>query len=115
MTMGWQLWAAALAIGAITLLTRASFIALAGRFTIPSPVQRALEFTPVAALTAIVALEVFPFGGAPNSLSVIFTPRLLAALVAALVAWRTRNVILTIVVGMALLWALTFAFGALGW
>ncbi|HLY32314.1 MAG TPA: AzlD domain-containing protein [Ktedonobacterales bacterium] len=114
--MSWQLWLAVIVIGAITLLTRASFIVLAERLTIPAPVQRALEFTPVAALTAIVALEVVaPSGALPNSPAAFFTPRLIAGAVAALIAWRTRNIVVTILAGMALLWALTFAFGALRW
>jgi branched-subunit amino acid transport protein len=33
----------------------------------------------------------------------LFSPRLLAGVVAALVAWRTRNVAATLVVGMGLL------------
>ena len=37
--------------------------------------------------------------------------RLLAGLVAALVAWRTRNVLLTIAVGMAALWGLQALLG----
>jgi branched-subunit amino acid transport protein len=37
--------------------------------------------------------------------------RLLAGLGGALVAWRTRNVLLTILVGMALLWILQSTFG----
>jgi branched-subunit amino acid transport protein len=37
--------------------------------------------------------------------------RLLAGLGGALVAWKTRNVLLTILVGMALLWILEAVFG----
>ncbi len=105
--MSWQIWAAVIVIGVITLLTRASFIILAERLTLPQPVQRALQFTPIAALTAILIPEIvapsgtFQLGQA--------APRLIAGAVAAVIAWRTRNITLTIVVGMALLWLLEFA------
>jgi branched-subunit amino acid transport protein len=39
-----------------------------------------------------------------NGLVVSSAPRLVAALVAALVAWRTRNVLWTISIGMVTLW-----------
>jgi branched-subunit amino acid transport protein len=38
-------------------------------------------------------------------------PRLLAGILAGLVAWRTRNMLLTIVVGMAALWGATALLG----
>jgi branched-subunit amino acid transport protein len=37
-------------------------------------------------------------------------PRLLAGLLAILVAWRTKNVMYTIVIGMLALWVLQFIF-----
>ena len=86
-----------------TFLVRLSFIALLGRFEVPPLVTRALRFVPPAVLSAIILPEVVLRGGA---LDVgVRNPRLVAGAVAALVAWKTRNVLLTIAVGMAALWA----------
>jgi branched-subunit amino acid transport protein len=96
-------WLPALAVaGLITFATRLSFIALLGRYEVPPFFQRALRFVPPAVLSAIVFTEVVVRDGAadlrPENV------RLLAAAVAAGVAWRTRNVLLTIGAGMAALW-----------
>jgi branched-subunit amino acid transport protein len=74
-------------------------LALIGRMRLPQPVFRALHYVPVAVLTAIVAPAVLlPEGelllGPAN-------PRLIGVLVAMVVSWRTRNLLWTIVSGMA--------------
>jgi branched-subunit amino acid transport protein len=74
---------------------------LAGKLTIPAPVRRALQLVPAAILSALVCSQLFWVN---NGLLVSSAPRLVAALVAALVAWRTRNVLWTISVGMVTLW-----------
>ena len=70
----------------------------------PDWLRRALRFVPAAALAALVfpALT-HPAGHLDLSLHNF---RLLAGLGGAIVAWRTRNVLLTILVGMVLLWIL---------
>ncbi len=75
----------------------------------PDWLVRALRFVPAAALAALVfpALT-HPAGHLDLSLHNL---RLLAGLGGAIVAWKTRNVLLTILVGMALLWILEMAFG----
>lgn len=88
--------------GLLTFLTRLSFIALLGRSEPPKLLVRALRLVPPAVLSAIVFTEVIVRDGATD-LS-LANHRLLAAALAALVAWRTRNVLLTIAVGMAGLW-----------
>jgi branched-subunit amino acid transport protein len=55
-------------------------------------------------LSAIVFPELILREGSP---AFPFTnPRLLAGVLAAFVAWRTRNMLLTLVAGMAALWGL---------
>lgn len=98
---GVTLWLTLLGMGAITYAIRLSFILLWGRVAVPSWVQRALRFVPPAVLSAIIFPEVLRPAGAWD-LSPI-NPRLLAALIAALIAWRTRSALLTIVAGMAVL------------
>jgi len=63
--------------------------------------QQALRFVPVAVLSALIAPALFlPKGSLDLSVGNI---RLIAGLLAILVAWRTKNILLTIVVGMACL------------
>jgi branched-subunit amino acid transport protein len=99
-----NLWVLLLAMGAVTFLIRLSAIGLLGGAEIPPLVRRALRFVPPAVLSAIIFPELLrPSGALDISLGNL---RLLAGLLAALVAWRTKNVVLTIAVGMAALWAL---------
>ena len=99
-----NIWAVMVSIGALTFLTRLSFIALAGRWDAPPLFRSALRFVPVAILTAIVVPELVMHTGTFDfSLT---NPRLLAGVLAILVAWRTRNTVLTIVIGMTAFWVL---------
>ncbi|MEW5868893.1 MAG: AzlD domain-containing protein [Chloroflexota bacterium] len=98
------LWLAMIVAGLATYLIRLSFIWLFGRQAVPEWLRRVLRFVPPAVLTAIVFPEVLmPTGQLDLTLS---NARLAAGLLAALVAWRTRNAMLTIVVGMLVLWIL---------
>jgi branched-subunit amino acid transport protein len=98
------LWLTIIGIGAITYVIRLSFIVLLGRLSMPAWLGRALRFVPPAVLSAIILPELVLPGGALNlSLS---NPRLIAGTIAAVVAWRTKNVLLTIGAGMAVLWLL---------
>lgn len=98
-----------LAGGIVTFLTRLSFIALHGRVMLPEWFQRALLFVPVAVLSAITLPEILAASGELN-LSPL-NARLLAGVAAALVAWRTKNVWATIVVGMLALVGLQLLLG----
>ena len=98
------LWLIIIGMGIITYAIRLSLIVLLGRVGVPVIVQRALRFVPPAVLSAIIFPELLRPGGTLD-----ISPgnaRLIAGVVAALVAWRTKNVILTIAVGMAALWIL---------
>lgn len=99
---GIALWLTLLGMGLITYAIRLSFILLWGRVAVPTVVQRALRFVPPAVLAAIIFPEVLRPTGEWNFSPA--NPRLAAALVAALIAWRTRSALLTIAAGMAVLW-----------
>lgn len=103
------LWLTILACGLVTFLLRFSFIALHGRVTMPDWFTRALTFVPVAVLSAILFPDILIQDGSPN-LS-LMNPRLVAGVIATIVAWRTKNVTVTIVVGMLALWGMTLLFG----
>lgn len=99
-----NLWILMIAVGLLTFLTRLSFIALLERIQLPPAFQRALRFVPIAVLSAIIAPEI---GYLDNRLVLSpQNPRLLAAMVATLVAYYTKNVVWTIVAGMAVFWIL---------
>jgi branched-subunit amino acid transport protein len=104
-----SIWLLFVAIGLGTFVLRFLFIYLFGKIEMPDWLRRALRFVPAAALAALVfpALT-HPSGHLDLSLNNF---RLLAGLGGAIVAWRTRNVLLTILVGMVLLWGLEMAFG----
>src|SRR2546427_5550629 len=97
-------WLIILGMGLVTYAVRLSVIPLYGRGDVPPAVRRALRFVPPAVLTALVTPALRRPEGTVN-LSVT-NLHLLAGSVAALVAWKTRSTLLTITVGMAMLWTL---------
>lgn len=98
------LWLTILGMGMVTYAIRLSFILLLGRVEIPARIRQALRFVPPAVLSAIIFPELLqPQGRLDLSPGNV---RLLAGLLAALVAWRTKNILLTIAVGMGALWIL---------
>jgi branched-subunit amino acid transport protein len=101
-----SLWLTILACGIVTFALRLSFIALHGRVIMPEWFTRALTFVPIAVLSAITLPEILIQNNALNISPL--NPRLLAATVAVVVAWRTKNVTVTIVVGMIVLWGTQF-------
>ena len=108
---GATLWLVILAAGIITFAFRLSFIALLGRVELGPLPRRALALLPAAALCALVAPSFFyQHGTLDVSLG---NERLLAGAVAALVAWRTRSPLLTVVCGMAALYLFRYVFGAI--
>ncbi len=90
--------------GLVTFATRLSFIALLGRLETPPLLTRALRFVPPAVLSAIIFPELLVREGALRLN--LGNARLVAGVIAAAVAWRTRNILLTIAVGMCALWTL---------
>lgn len=100
-------WGAMLGMGLLTLLLRSSFLILPERVQLPPLLRRALRYVPAAVLTAIYAPELLVQSGAIHFS--IQNARLLAGIVAIVVAWRLRRTFFTIIAGMLAL----HAFGAL--
>lgn len=97
------IWTAIAIAGAGTFAMRASFLAVAHRLaTVPAWAQRILRQIPAAALAALVV----PALVRPTGQLDLWQPRLAAGVLAALVAWRTRSVALTLGIGMGVLMAL---------
>lgn len=102
-----SLWTTMILAGCVTFLIRFSFIGLAGRVDVPGWFERMLRFVPIAALTALVWPDLLQVQG---ELAVsLENPRLIAGLIAAGVAWKTRNILFTIGAGMICLWVVQFA------
>jgi branched-subunit amino acid transport protein len=104
-----NLWLIIIGMGLVTFGIRLVPIVLLGRFEIPELMQRALRFVPPAVLTAIIVPELLYRN---DQIDVSLTNvRLLAGLIAIVVAWRTKNALITIGVGMIALWVLQSLLG----
>ena len=101
-----NIWLVFLLGGLLTFGMRFSFIYMLGKFEVPDALRRMLRFVPPAVLTAIVVPELLVQSGQVN-FSMTNT-RLLAGLVAVLVAWKTKNTLITILAGMVALLLLEF-------
>jgi branched-subunit amino acid transport protein len=99
-----NIWLVMLIAGALTFLTRLSFIWMFGRMAVPPLVKRALDLVPPAVLSVIIFQELL-IRDSRLALGLDNT-RLLAGIVAVFVAWRTRSSLLTIAAGMAALYIL---------
>jgi branched-subunit amino acid transport protein len=95
------LWVIIIIVGLLTLGIRLSFMVFMGEMRVWPIAQQALRLVPVAVLSALISPALFlPDGLFDVSFSNI---RLIAGMLAILVAWRTKNVLLTIFSGMACL------------
>lgn len=81
--------------------SRATFISLLSGFVPPAPLQRALRFVPVAVFVSLVVPELLLDAG--HLQFSLGNARLCAGLTAIVVAWRSRNTLLTLLSGMAVL------------
>jgi len=91
----------------VTFGVRYPVLALVSRIQLPEIVEQGLRYVPTAVLTAIIVPAVLlPEGSIDLSIQNSF---LIASIIAILVSWRTKNLLLTIVIGMAALWLLRWA------
>lgn len=104
-----QFWLLIFGLAAGTWAMRSFPIMLHGRVPHPPWLERLLKYVPVAALTALVV---------PGSLYLksngsyhAVPARTIAAVVALVVAVRTKNTIATLVAGMTVLWLAQWAIG----
>lgn len=99
-----SIWLTLILLGGLTFLTRFSFIAVFDKVEPPRNLKRALRFVPIAVLSAIISPELLFANG--QFIWDWNNPKAIAAIIATFVALKTRNVILTIVVGMASFWVI---------
>ena len=84
----------------VTFGIRYSMFGLAGRYEFPRPLLEALRYVPPAVLTAIIVPSVLIPAGESIDLS-LSNAYLIGAVVAASIGWWRKNLLLTIIVGMA--------------
>ena len=96
-----SIWLLILFAGLLTFGTRLSFILMLHRLKVPSWFLRALRFVPMAVLSAIILPQLVTRNSTLD-LS-LRNPQLYAGALAIVVAWRTKNVLLTILAGMVAL------------
>lgn len=96
-----SLWIVIVGAAMISFGTRASFILAFYDTRLPGVAQRALRFVPPAVFSALVAPELLLTSGSLNI--GLENDKLLAGTAAALVAWRTRSTLATIIAGMLVL------------
>jgi len=97
-------WPAALGVGIGTFLIRYSFILIMDKVAIPDALHRMLRFIPASVLPALVVPAVLLHKNGVTTFA--GWERVGAALIAVLVAWKTRNILATIAAGMLALWGL---------
>ena len=85
-------------MAAVTYFTRYTMIAPLGR-EMPSLLRRWLSYVPAAVLAALIA----PAALAPQG-RLELGPHLWAAVLGAVIAWRTRSMLWPIVGGLAVFW-----------
>ena len=101
-----NIWLVMILGGLITFGMRFSFIYLFGRLHVPETMRRALHYVPPAVLSAIIFPELFlRNGGLDISME---NTRLLAGLIAVVVAWFSKNTLITIIAGMVALFLVQY-------
>ena len=91
-----------LGIFLITFLLRSSFILFLHKGEFPPAVSLALGLVPAAVLSALVWPDIFSRAG----VIALEWDKVLAAVVGVVIAWKTRNVLFTVLFGMLTLWIL---------
>ena len=86
----------------VTFSTRYPVLALLSKRSLPENFKMALNYVPIAVLTAIIVPSILAPEGDP--LFAFSNNGLAASLAAILVSLRSRNLLLTILVGMAVYW-----------
>ena len=100
-------WALIIYCGLITYLTRFSMIALIKKEMFNDRVRQVLSYVPTAIFPAIIFPAIFLDDS--GSILIDNNPKIMAALIAALIGIFSRSIIATIFSGLASYWFLIFA------
>jgi branched-subunit amino acid transport protein len=98
-----------LGMTAVTFGVRYPSLALVGKMELPDSIARALKYVPVAVLTAItIPYMLYRDTGFTASYTNSY---LVAGIIAVLVSWRTKNLLLTIGIGLVCFFAYRILLG----
>ena len=108
---GTDAWTLAVIVGlaAVTVITRSFFFLSDASWHLPHWAQRGLQYAPIAALSAVVVPEIVMQQG--QLIHTLQDARLYAAAVGAAVYFWRRDVLITIVLGMAVYLPLHLGWG----
>ena len=96
-------WTIIVAVGLLTLAIRSAFT-VSDLAASSSRFDNLRRFVPVAALTALCVPSLVPHEGE------VAGARAMAGLIAAAVAWRTKNMLAPVIVGMLAFWTIGWLF-----
>jgi branched-subunit amino acid transport protein len=101
----WQTWLTLVGMGAVTFAIRMSFILLPADAKVPELLKRSLIYVAAAVLPALIAPDVLLRGTVTTMIGGwgFDAMRLAAALLAGVVAWKTRSVFATLATGLGAL------------
>ena len=102
----WYIIGILIGLTVVSLITRAGYFIFGDYLPLPDSVRRALRYAPVAALTAIILPELFPWSAQDGP--GLDPYKLIAAFFAVLAYWRTRSAVWLMVIGMAVYWLCRF-------
>ena len=108
MSSDWYLWKAVLPLGIGTLLIRCSFIFLGDKIKLSPFMRELFTYIPAAVLPALALPMVFFHEGIVSIIN--GKERLYAFLIAIIVSFASKNILITIVIGLGIL----FLFQSLG-
>lgn len=104
----WYMLGVIICLATVSLITRAGYFLFGDYLPLPHSIRRALRYAPVAALTAIILPEIFPWSAqAQPSLDPY---KLVAAVVAVVVYLRTHSAVWLMATGMLTYWLCKFLF-----
>lgn len=97
-------------LGLFFLVERLSFLVFLRDVEMPPIMLKALRYVPVTILFAIAMPSVLRTDG---MIDLSINPKIIAAICAMLVAWRTRQIFATIIAGMVTFWVSGYLLGLL--
>ena len=100
-----MMWATIIISGIITFTIRFSAIYKVTNSTTPEWLENILKYVPTSVLAVLIFPEIFL--NESNTLEILNNAKILASAAALLVTILTKSIIITIITGMSVLWALT--------
>jgi branched-subunit amino acid transport protein len=102
-------WTLIIILSLVTFAARLSFIAFSSMHNMPNWLKQSLQYVPAAAFATIVAPQLLLHNGVV--ITTLLDPRVIAAVVTALVTIWVSNLTVAMAAGMGTLWLLQWLLG----